>query len=316
VVEIAVQTREMTFAAYTAAARWAEEAGLAAFAVPDHYLAGSGDVSVPAHDALTVLAGLAPAAPSLELVSLVSPITFRHPAVLAKAAATLQEITGNRFWLGVGTGWMEQEHEVFGLPFPERPERFSMLEEALAYLRAAFGDPPRVFAGAHYEFDGSPVEPRPPLRLVVGGTGAEHTPRLAGEFCDEYNIVLAPDGSIAERIERARSAAAAVGRDAAEIRMSCATVALTGETAGAYRSALERAAGLIGADADEWDESLRARGAPVGTFEEVAAGIARLEDAGVERVYFQAVGGMDPGGLGPLVAALQPSPDDHPPHTN
>ena len=101
--------------------------GLAAFAVPDHYIYGMSDAALaqPAHDAFPIMAGLARETDSIELVILVSPITFRHPSVSVKNAATIQEMAGGRFKLGVGTGWIEQEHARFGIEFPETKERFS-----------------------------------------------------------------------------------------------------------------------------------------------------------------------------------------------
>ena len=128
-----------------AAARWAEEEGFVAFALPDHYVGGLGTDAAAtgdAFDGLIQLAGLARDTSSIELSVLVSPITFRHPAVLAKSAVTIDHMSGGRFTLGVGTGWMEREHEIFGLDFPDRASRFEMMEEALAYLQAAFADQP------------------------------------------------------------------------------------------------------------------------------------------------------------------------------
>ena len=116
------------------AARFCEQRGLAALALPDHYLASRSDPSEPAYDALAQLAGLARETSTLELSTLVSPITFRHPSVTLKTAATIDEMSDGRFTLGLGTGWFAEEHELFGIPFPD--QRFDMLEDALAYTRA------------------------------------------------------------------------------------------------------------------------------------------------------------------------------------
>lgn len=128
--ELGLQTVGDTFDYYAAAARWAEERGMAVFAIPDHYLAGGGpeDLGRPANDAMTIMAGLAMATEKIDLAVLVSPIAFRHPAVLAKSAATIQEMADGRFRLGVGTGWLEEEHSRFGIPFPDRSTRFTMME--------------------------------------------------------------------------------------------------------------------------------------------------------------------------------------------
>ena len=104
--------------------------------LPDHYLSSATDLEEPAWDSLIHLAGLARETKRIELIDLVSPITFRHPAVYAKTAVTLSDMSDGRFWLGLGTGWMEEEHRLFGFAFPDTGERFLMLEEALGYLDA------------------------------------------------------------------------------------------------------------------------------------------------------------------------------------
>ncbi|MFV9673498.1 MAG: LLM class flavin-dependent oxidoreductase, partial [Acidimicrobiia bacterium] len=117
-------------------ARFSEGRGLAAIALPDHYLMALDEEkakTTPASDALIQLAGLARDTRNIELVVLVSPITFRHPAVLVKTAITIDRMSGGRFTLGIGTGWMDREHEVFGFDYPPMSERYVMLEEALAY---------------------------------------------------------------------------------------------------------------------------------------------------------------------------------------
>ena len=104
---------------------------------------------------------------------LVTPLTFRHPAVIAKTATTLDEMSGGRFALGVGTGWMQSEHDAFGLDLPPLAERFDRLGETLAYLRAAFTSN-EGFAGRYYHLDPIDVLPRPTnLPIVVGGGGPE-----------------------------------------------------------------------------------------------------------------------------------------------
>ena len=117
-------------------ARWAEAEGLVSFARCDHYLSGD-DPTPDATDAFAVLAGLARDTTDIRLCVLVSPVTFRHPAVIAKNAVTIDQMSGGRFDLGVGTGWMELEHVNLGLPFPDWKERWIRFEDALNSLAAA-----------------------------------------------------------------------------------------------------------------------------------------------------------------------------------
>jgi alkanesulfonate monooxygenase SsuD/methylene tetrahydromethanopterin reductase-like flavin-dependent oxidoreductase (luciferase family) len=302
--EFAVQTRERSVDGFVEVARWADETQLAALAVADHYLPGIDGDDSPMYDSPVLLGALAQATEHIELQTLVSPITFRHPAVLAKTAATLQEISHGRFVLGVGTGWMEREHSVFGLPFPERSERFAMLEESLAYLRAAFEEPPQDFSGRRYSFTGIDHRPRPPLRIVVGGSGRECTPRLAGTYADEFNLVGTAPTDVPERVERARAAAADAGRDPDSLLISAAGVLVTGETREEYRAGLGRIAGLLGREPAALEEALALRDAPHGTYEQVRDGLGRMADGGIRRFTVQVIGGLDVAATERLLAAM------------
>ena len=274
-------------------ARWAETRGLSGFAIPDHFVRGvafSGGSEEPALDALAVMSGLARDTESIELFLLVSPVTWRHPAVLAKTYATIDQMSGGRLTLGVGTGWMEREHELFGLPFPDTGTRFEMLEEALQYLRAAFSDPPQSFQGDHYAFDAFDMKPRPELKLVVGGTGAVKTPTLAGRYCNELNAYPAPEEAFAAKVRIARDAASEAGRDPDALLISSSGVLIAGDTDEEYRKRLERFAEMMGSPMDEVEEGLRLRNSPRGTWAEVCDILGGMERAGMERFWIQAWG--------------------------
>lgn len=285
-VRFAVQATAGTYAEVLEWARFAESSDLDAFAVPDHYITGTDEAPGAALDALAVLAGLTRDTRSIDLVLLVSPVTWRHPAVLAKTAATLADMADGRVTIGVGAGWWEREHSLFGIPFPDAPVRFAMLEEALAYLRAAFGDPPTDFSGDHYSFTAFDMQPRPPLRLLVGGTGTMRTPRLAGTFADEYNAYPAPFEVYDEKVARARRAAEAAGRAPPEI--SCSGVPLAAPTVAGVHERLEAAAQAAGRSPGELEDRLRMRNAPYGTWDQVRATLAGYEERGVRRFYLQA----------------------------
>lgn len=262
-------------------ARWAEDTGLVSFARCDHYLSGRDPVP-DATDAFAVLAGLARETEQIRLCVLVSPITFRHPAVIAKNAATIDQMSGGRFDLGVGTGWMDLEHDALGIPFPESAERWERFEEALQYLDAAFGDEPAKFEGAYYQLDAD-VRPKPRgLRMVLGGSGRQRTPTLAGRVADEYNFFTCPPDEARAKID--------VMRSAAEGRKVEATVmgpVLVGHDDAEYQDRLARAAAardMTGIELEQrWNES----GLVVGTPGMVAEKVAALEEAGVDRMYVQ-----------------------------
>lgn len=263
------------------AAKWAEDTGLVSFARCDHYLSNRDPVP-DATDAFAVLAGLARETDNIRLCVLVSPITFRHPAVIAKNAATIDQMSGGRFDLGVGTGWMEHEHEAFGISFPDSSERWDRFEEALEYLEAAFGDGRSTFSGRHYSLDAE-VKPKPTgIRLVLGGSGKQRTPTLAGEVADEYNMFTCPP-------DEARSKIAVMRKAAGERSVEATAMGpvLVGRNDSEYRERLGAAATTRGITPDELEKRWTDAGLVVGTTERAAERIAALEEAGVERMYVQ-----------------------------
>lgn len=279
------------------AARWAEEQGLVSFARSDHYYANR-QPRPDATDAFTTVAGLARETTAIRLCILVAPITFRHPAVIAKSAATIDQMAGGRLDLGVGTGWMDLEHEAFGLDFPDRSERFARLEETVEYIRAAFGDDPASFSGHHYRIDAE-VRPRPiDTRLVLGGSGPVRTPTLAGRFADEYNTFVGPPGPIADRVAVMREAAEAAGRDPQSVEVTVMGPVMTGRDHSEYREVLERAALQRDTDAATLEQRWLDAGVPIGPPERIGETLGALENAGVDRMYLQWLDLSDFDGLG------------------
>lgn len=274
------------------AAAFATDRGLVALALPDHYLMAFSEEkakTTPAPDAFVQFGGLARDTTDIDLVMLVSPITFRHPAVLAKMAMTLAEMSSGRFALGVGTGWMDREHEVFGFDYPEIAERFDMLEDALGYLRAAFDPDSPGYTGARYTLEEFPLSPMPSTNvpIVIGGTGPHKTPRLAGMFADEFNIYPGPD--LAERIERFRAAAMEAGRDPDEIRLSTSGQVAAAETETEFEELMNEYAAEMGIDRDELDAQYDKRQTPRGTYEQVNERFEGFRALGISRFYFQGI---------------------------
>ncbi len=270
------------------AARWAEDRGLVALALPDHYLERGDDTGQPAFDHLVHLAALARETTRIELVSLLSPVTFRHPAVYFKMGVTIDEVSGGRFTMGVGTGWMDEEFTLFGLAYPDQPTRFEMLEECLAYLTAALSEESNGFEGSHYRLDSFPRGPQPTnLRLLVGGGGAEKTPTLAGRYADEFNIYACkPDQYVARR-ELAEKTAAEEGRDPGSILFSSASPAIAAKKEADYRRLLMMMADRTGSPPERIEQIHEERGYPHGSGSKPAEMLAALEQAGCQRFYPQ-----------------------------
>jgi len=251
-----------------AVARATEDLGFDAFFRSDHYLA-MGDVHgrPGPTDAWITLAGLARDTSRIRLGTLVTAATFRSPARLAVAVAQVDQMSGGRVELGLGTGWYEEEHLAFGLPFPSLAERFERLEEQLQILTGLWSsDGPFSFEGKHYRLHDNPALTRPvqsPLPLIIGGGGARRTPRLTAEYATEFNMPFASVEDTAAQFARVREAAAETGRS---LVFSAAQVLCVGRD----DAEVERRAAAIGREPDE----LRANGL-AGTPQQVVDKIGR-----------------------------------------
>lgn len=290
-------------------ARWSEGIGLDAFARSDHYL--NGDASEPTTDALVSFAGLARETSSIRLVSLVSPITFRHPAVMAKSATTIDEMSGGRFTLGVGTGWMESEHQAFGMDLPPLRERFDRFEESLAMIRAMFNGGGTV-RGDHYHLDSDVVSPAASdgLRIVIGGSGMAKTPRLAGTYADEYNSFVNTKDVLDQRIEVMTAAASEAGRNSDDILLSFAGPAFVFDNDTSHRESLAERGAKRNMTADEYAAFLDDRSVPHGTPDRAQEAIDRMSSWGIGCYYVQEYRHLDEINLeqlGVLFSTLQGS---------
>ena len=214
-------------------------------------------------------------------------------------------MSGGRFDLGVGTGWMDLEHEVFGLPFPEWPERFERFEEALRYLRAAFAEEPAAFEGNYYRLKGD-IQPKPAnLPIIIGGSGKVKTPQLAGTFADEYNHFISPASDIGPKILKVKEAAEAAGRDPNAITMSVMGPVLVGVDEKDYRSNLAAAAAERDRTPDDLEERWANAGIPVGPPERAQEVLEGLEAIGVKKMYVQHLNLSDQSTLAATFSALR-----------
>ncbi|MEO5724099.1 MAG: TIGR03560 family F420-dependent LLM class oxidoreductase, partial [Ilumatobacteraceae bacterium] len=250
----------------------------------DHYLK-MGDVSgLPGpSDAWITLAGLARDTSTIRLGTLVTPITFRGPGLLAVSVAQVDEMSGGRVELGIGAGWYAEEHAAYGFDFPPVGERFDMLTDQLAIIDGMWRTP----VGETFSYEGpafavldSPALPKPVrgrVPIVIGGGGRTKTPRLAARYATEFNTPFVPvDVFVAQR-DRVRTACDDIGRTN-PMTFSAAVVVCVGRD----ETEVARRAAAIGRAPDE----LRANGA-AGTPEEVAATLRRWAAAGAQRMYLQ-----------------------------
>ncbi|MBD2895201.1 F420-dependent glucose-6-phosphate dehydrogenase [Actinomadura sp. RB99] len=183
-----------------ATARRAEDLGYSTLILRDHFVAEPfGDQLAP----MVALASAAAATSTLRVGTMVLCNDYRHPVMLAKEAATLDHLSGGRFELGLGAGWLREEYEAAGMPFDAAGVRVGRMEESLRILRGLLSGEKTSFTGEHYRIDGLTVFPRPERRppLVVGA-GSRRMLGIAGRLADTVGILprALPDGTISEEI--------------------------------------------------------------------------------------------------------------------
>jgi F420-dependent oxidoreductase-like protein len=277
---------------WVALAEACEEHGIETLFRSDHYLSGVAPVERESLDAWTTLAGLAARTSRLRLGTLVSPVTFRHPSLLAKAVATVDHISGGRVELGMGAGWMEEEHRAYGFDFPSNRERAELLAEQIEIVHRVWTEDSPTVDGLHYKIEGAPglpkpvQQPRPPL--IVGGQGGRGTLGPAVRFADEYNTYLADPDECRRRRAKLDAECERQGRDPDTISFSLMTGFLLGDGEDALRERARRIMAYSKREGDPGEviERYRARGV-AGSAAEIAEGLRALEDAKVERVMLQ-----------------------------
>ena len=270
--------------------RSCEDAGLEGLFRSDHYAGLMGDEGRDALDAWTQIAALAALTERIRLGTLVSPVTFRHPSLLAKAVATADHVSGGRVELGIGAGWNVREHAAYGFAFPELPERLELLEEQLQLVVRQWTEDAVDVAGDHYRLQGlnalpKPVQrPRPPV--IVGGAGKPRTARLAARLADEYNTPFPTLEQVGER--RANVVRACEELDREPLLFSVMTGCVVGTDRAELLHRVGRTMARMRVDGDP-AAFVRERGdvMVLGTVDEVVERLRGLEEAGVDRIFLQ-----------------------------
>ena len=275
----------VTWEQWIALAEACEEHGVEALFRSDHYVSGFDD-NRPVLDAWTTIAGLAARTSNLQFGTLVSPVTFRHPSVLARAAATADEISGGRVTLGIGAGWMEREHDAYGFEFATARDRVARLGEQVEIIHALLRTDRIDFAGEYYRLAEAPGLGRPDLPILVGGSAKPGTVGPAVRFADEYNTFFATADELRERKRTLDEACERAGRDPATLRYSLMAPCVVGQDERELQESARRVGARFGRDPQEVLERYGARG-PVGLVEHVVERLKEIEDVGYERVMLQ-----------------------------
>ncbi|HVF20842.1 MAG TPA: LLM class F420-dependent oxidoreductase [Mycobacteriales bacterium] len=262
----------------------ADDTGFSSLWVMDHFyqLPPLGGPTQPMFEAYTLLGALAARTRRVQLGALVTGVTYRYPAVLAKQVTTLDVISGGRAILGLGAAWYEEEHDAYGIPFPSVRERMDRMEETARICRAMFTEETPSFRGRYYSVDGVLNLPRP-LQvggppILIGGSGRQRTLRAVARHADACNIHGGP-AAVRELVEVLHEHCAREGRDPAEIRITrLGSLFLTenDEEAAGFRQVVTAAVG---------EEQARER-MTIGPPDRVAEDVQALVAAGVDELIF------------------------------
>ena len=225
--------------------RAAEEAGFDLISVMDHLyqIQGIGPVTDPMLEGWSTLAALARETTRPRLGTVVTGVTYRNPALLAKTATTLDAISGGRAILGIGAAWNDVEHAGYGYEFPSVGERMDRLDEALTIIRAMFTEERPSFAGRYYRIEEAlnvprPVQPRGP-RILVGGGGEQRTLKIAAKHADMTHWFPLGFDVLRHKTEVLERHCAEIGRDPATIERTMAAPVLVVGNDAERRAALE-----------------------------------------------------------------------------
>ena len=290
-VDILIEGQEdVSWPDWLALAETCERSGISTLFRSDHYLSVVGRRECGSLDAWATISALAATTSTLRLGTLVSPVTFRHPSVLAKSAVTADHVSGGgRIELGIGAGWLEDEHARYGFPFPGTGERFEILEEQIEIVRRQWSETGLEFRGRRYALAGLDALPKPlsAPNLLVGGKARPRSLALAVRWADEYNLVMMGAAEAAERRADIVRACEQAGRD--PLTVSLMTGSVIGADEGDLADRARRLAELRGEDAG--DPAAYLASLPehwiVGTLDHARERLAELERGGIERITLQ-----------------------------
>ena len=266
--------------------------------MPDHFFWQD----MPTYEAMTVLTYMAARFPDFAVGSSVLGQGYRNPALLAKMAATLQQLSNGRFILGIGAGWKEDEYGGYGYPYPSAKIRLQQLDEALTIIKKLWTEAgPVRFAGEHYHIQDAYCEPRPAPRppIMIGGSG-KTTMKLAAKHADWWNLSDMDIVGFRERLAILEGHCDTLGRDFSTIRKSWFGRLVVGES---VEAAKERGLREGRSHYDGWTLA----GAIVGTPEKIVEQIRPFVEVGVDYFMFEMLNIEQPDVLEMLVAEVLPA---------
>jgi len=279
----------------------AEESGFDSVWVMDHFyqLPLLGPPTLNMLESYTLLGALAARTRSVQLGTLVTGVTYRNPAILAKEVTTLDVISRGRAVLGIGAAWFDVEHNGYGVEFPAVGERMDRLEEAVQICRSMFTQETTTFEGRYYRAKDAINNPRPVrpdgIPIMIGGGGEKRTLRAVARYADIWNGFGSPD-EVRHKIDVLEQHCTAEGRDPATITKTKLGTLFIGRDYDEAQGKLVAQLAERGMDWDALDEGTRAQFKAmfhVGGPDEIAAEVKSYLDAGLDGLIFNLIDAHD-----------------------
>jgi F420-dependent oxidoreductase-like protein len=278
-----MQGQRTSWSDYLSAVRAVEDMGYGSIWTIDHLLPFSGAADAACFETLTTLGALAVTTQRARLGVMVNGVVYRHPAILAKAAAQVDQMSGGRLEFSLGAGWAAGEFRAYGLNFPSLAERCSRLDEAMQLVKLLWSEPRSTFHGRYYQVEDAPCEPKPVQwphpPITVGGTGPGSL-RVAARYADRLNVIASPEKCY-EVLRFLKALCAVAGRDCDEIEFSLHTTLALSTSRQAAEDYAVGVAASHGVDLatlrDTW---------LIGDLEAVTARLQRYFDAGISHFVF------------------------------
>jgi F420-dependent oxidoreductase-like protein len=280
-------------------AQAAEELGFESLCRSDHLTGLGGESKRPSLETWTSLTALALRTSRIRFGPMVSPLTFYHPALLAKMAAAVDTLSGGRLDLGLGAGWNEPEHRMFGVPFLTLKERLDRLEAGARLIRSLEKGQPVTLKQPHFPLEKAesfPVPANGRYRIVIGGRGEKRTLKMVAEFADEWNATRVDIPGFVQKRRVLAEHCRAFGRDPEGIRRSLMVPCAIGSDPAEVAKrivAMRLTFPALPADEAGWHALSFLAGPP----ERIVADLAAWKLAGLQRVLLQSLDQEDIAGL-------------------
>jgi F420-dependent oxidoreductase-like protein len=272
--------------------QWTEELGFESLWRSDHFFSFFGGTrTIDSLDTMIAHTYTAAMSNRIKFGPLVLSMTFRQPAVLARMAAAIDQLSGGRFILGVGAGWNETEHQAYGIELPPIKQRMDNLEESIQVIKSLFENDSSNFDGDIYKLKDAPMNPKPaqrPMPLLIGGGGEKRTLRMVAKYATEWNVpIMMGLDAYKEKAKVLEQHCEAVKRDPATIDRSVMSGYITGESQAEVDANVKQAIENAPPRFRSADATRPPMTALWGLPDRIVEQIKEIEDAGISRIMIQ-----------------------------